>query len=46
MTPNAFVRTAVDISNNTNATLSVDYQYTYTCTAPTCSPVNAFYRTR
>jgi hypothetical protein len=44
-TPNAFVRTAVDISNNTNAAVSADYQYSYTCTAPTCSPVNGFYRT-
>lgn len=44
-TPNAFVRTAVDISNNTNANVSADYQYSYTCTAPACSPVNAFYRT-
>lgn len=45
VTPNAFVRTAVDISNNTNATVSADYQYSYTCTSPTCSPVNGFYRT-
>ncbi|HEV2063645.1 MAG TPA: hypothetical protein VGS00_03760 [Thermoanaerobaculia bacterium] len=44
-TPNAFVRTAVDISNNTNATVSATYQYSYTCTSPTCSPVNGFYRT-
>lgn len=44
-TPNAFVRTAVDISNNTNATVSATYQYAYTCTSPACSPVNAFYRT-
>ena len=44
-TPNAFVRTAIDISNNTNASASVDIQYSYICTAPTCSPVDAFYRT-
>jgi hypothetical protein len=44
-TPNAFVRTAVDISNNTNATVSAIYQYAYTCTSPACSPVNAFYYT-
>src|SRR5262249_35207575 len=41
-TPNAFVRTAIDISNNTNATASADIQYSYICTAPTCSPVGAF----
>ena len=45
-TPNAFIRTAVDISNNTNATVSADYQYSYTCTAPTCPIVNGFYRTQ
>lgn len=44
-TPNAFIRTAVDISNNTNATVSADYQFSYVCTSPTCSPLNAFYRT-
>jgi hypothetical protein len=44
-TPNAFVRTAVDMSNNTNSTVSADYQYSYTCTSPACSPVNGFYRT-
>jgi hypothetical protein len=42
VTPNAFVRTAVDISNNTNATVSAIYQYAYTCTSPACSPVNEF----
>jgi hypothetical protein len=45
-TPNAFVRTAVDISNNTTATVSATYQYAYTCTSPACSPVNAFYYTQ
>ena len=43
--PNAFVRTAIDISNNTNSTVSANLQYAYTCTAPTCSPVNQFART-
>lgn len=44
-TPNAFVRTSVDIANNTNGTINASIQYAYTCTAPTCSPVGAFYRT-
>jgi hypothetical protein len=45
VTPNAFVRTAVDISNNTNADVSADIQLSYVCTAPACSPPGAFYRT-
>jgi hypothetical protein len=43
--PNAFVRTAVDIANNTSGTISADLQYAYTCTDPTCNPVGFFYRT-
>jgi hypothetical protein len=42
VTPNAFVRTAVDISNNTNGTINADIQYAYTCTAPTCLTVGEF----
>jgi hypothetical protein len=45
LTPNAFVRTAIDISNNTNSTITANLQYSYTCTAPTCPIVNNFYRT-
>jgi hypothetical protein len=45
LTPNAFVRTAIDISNNTNSTITVNLQYSYTCTAATCPIVNNFYRT-
>ncbi|MGH9364985.1 MAG: hypothetical protein ACRD1B_06945, partial [Thermoanaerobaculia bacterium] len=45
LTPNAFVRTAIDISNNTNSTITANLQYSYTCTAPTCPIVNAFFRT-
>jgi hypothetical protein len=45
VTPNAFIRTAVDISNNTSANVSADIQFSYVCTAPACSPVGAFYRT-
>jgi len=43
--PNSFVRTAVDISNNTNGTVSANIQYAYVCAAPTCSPVGEFNRT-
>jgi hypothetical protein len=42
-TPNAFVRTAVDISNHTSAQITADIQYNYTCTSPGCSPANRFY---
>lgn len=45
VTPNAFIRTAIDISNNTNGAISADVQYSYVCTAPSCSPALAFYRT-
>ena len=45
VTPNAFVRTAIDISNNTSANVSADIQLSYVCTAPACSPPGAFYRT-
>jgi hypothetical protein len=45
-TPNAFVRTSVDVSNNTSATILANLQYAYVCTAPTCSPVGEFNRTR
>lgn len=40
ITPNSFVRTAIDISNNTNGTISANIQYTYTCSSSACSPVN------
>ena len=43
--PNAFVRTAVDIANNTGSAITADLQYAYTCTDPTCNPVGFFYRT-
>jgi len=42
--PNAFVRTAVDIANNTSGAITADLQYAYTCTDPTCNPVGAFSR--
>jgi hypothetical protein len=45
LAPNAFVRTGVDIANNTNAAITADLQYAYTCTDPTCNPVGFFYRT-
>jgi hypothetical protein len=41
----AFFRTAVDINNNTNQTITVQYQFSYTCVSSTCSPVGGFYRT-
>ncbi len=44
-TPNAFVRTAVDISNHTPASITADIQYTYKCTSAACSPVGGFYNT-
>lgn len=44
-TPNAFVRTAIDISNNTSANVSADIQYSYTCTSSACPVVSGFYRT-
>jgi FlaG/FlaF family flagellin (archaellin) len=43
--PNAYVRTAVDISNNTSSTITADLQYAYTCTDPTCGVVGQFKRT-
>lgn len=45
LAPNAFVRTAVDVANNTNSAITADLQYAYTCTDPTCNPVGFFYRT-
>src|SRR5262249_19043903 len=39
-------RTAVDINNNTSKNgVTVQYQFSYTCVSPTCSPVGGFYRT-
>jgi hypothetical protein len=40
-TPNAFVRTAVDITNHTQASITADVQYSYTCPVA-CSPPVAF----
>jgi hypothetical protein len=45
-TPNAFVRTAVDIANHTPVTITADLQYTYRCTSPACAPANGFYSTQ
>jgi len=42
---NAFVRTAVDISNNTSGTITADLQYAYTCTDVSCDVVGQFKRT-
>ncbi len=41
-TPNAFVRTAVDLTNHTQASITADVQYTYKCTSTACSPANEF----
>ncbi len=41
----AFFRTSIDINNNTNQTITVQYQFSYTCVSSACSPVGGFYRT-
>lgn len=42
----AFFRTSLDINNNTNnGGVTAQYQFSYTCVAPSCSPVGGFYRT-
>ncbi|HKD11188.1 MAG TPA: hypothetical protein VKE50_03895 [Thermoanaerobaculia bacterium] len=41
----AFFRSSIDINNNTNQTITVQYQFSYTCVSSACSPVGGFYRT-
>src|SRR5260370_33180692 len=42
----AFVRTSIDINNNTSKNgVTASYQFSYICLSQTCSPVGGFYRT-
>lgn len=42
----AFFRTSIDINNNTSKNgVTAQYQFSYSCVSPSCSPVGGFYRT-
>ena len=41
----AFFRTSVDINNNTNQNVTVQYQFSYSCFSSGCDASNPFHRT-
>jgi len=41
----AFFRTSIDINNNTNSNITVQYQFSYTCVSAGCDAANPFHRT-
>ena len=41
----AFFRSFVSFTNNTNNTITVSYQFSYSCLSAGCSPAGGFYRT-
>jgi len=41
----AFFRTSIDINNNTNQNITVQYQFSYTCVSSGCDASNPFHRT-